>query len=176
MERRTVLKLVAAGVLPGAQGLVQLGCSRESYRPEFLTSGEFALLDALTEIILPADDHSPGARAAMVARYIDVVVADGGEALQHRWRSGLTALSELAQEHCGDRFEECSAGEQDGIVAALAANEGDPRTDAEQFFVLVKEATIRGYYTSETGIREELGYAGNSAIDDFPGCTHPVHG
>src|SRR6266704_2578783 len=31
---------------------------------KFLTAAEYALLDELTELIIPADDHSPGARAA----------------------------------------------------------------------------------------------------------------
>ena len=75
MERRTILKLAAAGILPGASGLVQLGCESGDYRPEFFSTAEIDLLDALSETILPADDHSPGARAAKVARYIDIMVA-----------------------------------------------------------------------------------------------------
>src|SRR4051794_13124710 len=37
----------------------------------FLTPAEYALLDELTELIIPTDAHSPGARAAGVAGYID---------------------------------------------------------------------------------------------------------
>src|SRR5207249_9801174 len=43
---------------------------------KFLTAAEYALLDELTELIIPADDHSPGARAAAVAAYIDGRLAE----------------------------------------------------------------------------------------------------
>lgn len=43
----------------------------EGKAPLFFTKQEFALVDELTELIIPADDHSPGARAAQVAGYID---------------------------------------------------------------------------------------------------------
>src|SRR5574342_1068253 len=45
----------------------------------FLTPDERALLDELTELIIPADDHSPGARAAGVAAYIDGRLAESLE-------------------------------------------------------------------------------------------------
>src|SRR2546425_2747260 len=38
---------------------------------KFLTPAEYALLDELTELIIPSDAHSPGARAAGVAAHID---------------------------------------------------------------------------------------------------------
>jgi len=43
---------------------------------KFLTPGELALLDELAELIIPTDDHSPGARAAGVAAYIDGRLAE----------------------------------------------------------------------------------------------------
>ena len=39
-----------------------------------------------------------------------------------------------------------------------------------------KDATIRGYYTSEIGIHRELTYQGNKFLREFVGCTHPEHG
>ncbi len=175
MERRTILKLAAAGVLPGSAGLVQLACTRDSYTPEFFSSDQFELLDALAEIILPSDDHSPGARAAMVARYIDVVVADGPPQAQQRWQSGLNAVSNLTNDRLGSRFVDCDASQQDEIVAELARNEGSPQSAADQFFVLMKRMTIDGYYTSRVGIHDDLGYRGNTAVNEFPGCSHEEH-
>ena len=175
MERRTVLKLVAAGVLPGTSGLVQIACTRSDYRPEFFSVADLDLLDALTEVILPADDHSPGARAAKVARYIDVTVADSAPGMQERWREGLRAVSERAEGLFGCGFADCGPVQQDELVAEMARNEGATETDLERFFALVKQSAIEGYYTSQIGIHEDLGYAGNTAIDDFPGCTHTEH-
>ena len=176
MERRTILKLVAAGVLPGSSSLVQIACRRDAYTPEFFTASEFGMLDALTEVILPSDDHSPGARAAKVARYIDVIAADATANTQERWRSGLQAVSALTEERFGRGFVKCDAGEQDQIVAGISRNEDSPGNEAERFFSLLKRSTIDGYYTSQVGIDEDLGYRGNTAIDEFPGCSHGGHG
>ena len=37
----------------------------------------------------------------------------------------------------------------------------EPQTPLETFFVMAKQATVRGYYTSEIGIHKELRYKGN---------------
>jgi hypothetical protein len=39
----------------------------------------------------------------------------------------------------------------------------------------MKELTIEGYYRSEAGMFEELGFAGNTFLTEFDGCTHPEH-
>jgi hypothetical protein len=39
-----------------------------------------------------------------------------------------------------------------------------------RFFRLVKNLTADGYYTSRIGLLEELGYAGNKALAQFPSC------
>lgn len=176
MERRTILKLVAAGVLPGSSSLVQIACRQDAYAPEFFSSSEFSVLDSLTEVILPRDDHSPGAKAAKVARYIDVTAADATADVQKRWRSGLEAVSALTEERFGRDFVKCDAGQHDQIVSEISRNEESPRNETERFFNLLKRATIDGYYTSQVGIVEDLGYQGNTAIDEFPGCTHEEHG
>ena len=175
MERRTILKLVAAGVLPGSSSLVQIACRQDAYTPEFFSASEFGMLDSLTEVIIPSDDHSPGARAAKVARYIDVIAADATANTQERWRSGLKAVSALTEERFGRSFVKCDAHEQDQIVAEMSRNEDSPGNVAERFFSLLKRSTIDGYYTSQVGIDEDLGYRGNTAIDEFPGCTHEEH-
>ncbi len=176
MERRTILKLVAAGVVPGSTGLVQIACQPEGQGLEFLSAGQYALLDALTEIILPADDRSPGASAAGVARYIDIVAADGTQAERDRWLAGMEAVDAGARERFGSAFADCDAGQKDEIVSRMAANEDHPSSQLDHFFRLIKRATIDGYYTSQVGIEFELGYKGNTAVDEFPGCTHHGHG
>ncbi len=175
MERRTLLKLVAAGVLPGSNGLVQIACTPEGYSPEFFSTPQIDLLDALTEVILPGDDHSPGAKAANVARYIDVIVADGTPETQESWRSGLDGVSKLTRNRFQREFVECDAAQRDEIVAEISRNEESPRSDEERFFARLKRATIDGYFTSRVGIHEELGYAGNTAVDEFVGCSHETH-
>jgi hypothetical protein len=56
-----------------------------------------------------------------------------------------------------------------------AANEENPTTDLERFFVLLKQMTVNGYYTSEIGIHKDMEYIGNAYLGAFPECTHPEH-
>ncbi len=44
-----------------------------------------------------------------------------------------------------------------------------------RFFRLVKNLTADGYYTSRAGLIDELGYAGNTALAQFPVCSVPEH-
>ena len=170
MERRVILKLIAAGFLaPGVEA------QESSYEPVFFTADEMATLERLTEILIPADDHSPGAAEARVNRFLDVMVSDGGATRQRIWRGGLQAVDAEAQHRFGKPFRACEAGEQEQVVATMAANELAPATELERFFRTLKRMTIDGYYTSKIGIHQELEYQGNTAVAEFEGCTHPKH-
>src|SRR3989449_7064060 len=88
---------------------------------KFLTAAEYALLDELTELIIPVDDHSPGARAAGVAGYIDGRLAESLEPdWQALWRSGLQAVEGLSRELNGKAFLEATPEQR---VAVLRSEE-----------------------------------------------------
>jgi hypothetical protein len=56
------------------------------------------------------------------------------------------------------------------VLDDLSARERQPDTDAVRAFVRVKQATIDGYYSSEIGLRRELGYLGPQMLAEFKGC------
>ena len=179
MERRLLLKLMAAGFLPGAAsqpGLVSIATAATAYQPQYFSMAEMGVLDRLTELIIPEDDHSSGAHAAELNVYIDVVVSDASDDVKQRWRKGLAAAAEETNRRFNKGLSDCDNGELDQVVAAMAANEQNPSTDLDRFFPLLKRATIDGYYTSKIGIHEDLQYQGNTAVSEFPGCTHEEHG
>ncbi|HMJ60160.1 MAG TPA: gluconate 2-dehydrogenase subunit 3 family protein, partial [Bryobacteraceae bacterium] len=127
MDRREVLKLAG-----GAVACLQLPAA-EPGAPLFFTAAEFALLDKLTELIIPADGHSPGAHEAGVAVYIDRTVAEAYVPDEKTsWRKGLAAIQRLLKE---------PGGQPAAVLAKLAANEKDPKTEAEKFFTQLKETT-----------------------------------
>jgi len=183
MERRIALKLVAAGVLApaaygsrtGLVGIAPAQAAASGYTPAFFTAAEMETLDRLSEIIIPGDERSGGASAAHANRYMDVIVSSGPEELQRRWKSGLEAVDEAAKSIHGASFADGTAAQQDAVVAVMAKHEGEPTNELERFFALVKKATIDGYYTSKIGIHDEMKYQGNTALAEFPGCTHPEH-
>ena len=129
---------------------------------KFLTAAEYALLDELTELIIPADDHSPGARAAGAAGYIDGRLAESLEPdWQARWRSGLQAVEALSHELNGKPFLEATAEQRVAVLTRMAAGEQDPKTAPERFFRELKGQTAHAYYTSKIGIHLDQEYKGN---------------
>jgi hypothetical protein len=130
--------------------------------PRFLTAPEFALLDELTELVIPTDEHSPGARAAGVAAFIDGRLAESLEPeWQALWRSGLEAVEGLAREHHNKPFLDATQDQRVEILTAMAAGELDPKTPTDRFFRELKQWTARGYYTSKIAIHLDQEYKGN---------------
>ena len=116
------------------------------------------------EMILPADDHSPGAHEAQTSLFADVMVGSESEAIQKQWREGIRLLRKEAE---GSSLEEA--------LKKASLNEAHPKTDLDQFFVKLKDMTIDGYYTSAVGIHKDLEYQGNAYLGAFPGCKEEEH-
>ena len=140
------------------------------------TAPQLETVAALAEVIIPADEHSPGARAARVDLFIAEIVGISDRATKELWISGLSAVDKLSRAQCGKVFVDCSADQQYEIVRGMSLGERHPSRLEERFFVAVKQATVAGYYNSEIGIHEDLKYQGNTALAEFKGCTHPSHG
>jgi hypothetical protein len=151
------------------------GLAGSVYQPKFFTAVEMKTLDALTETIIPADGHSPGARAAHVSEYIDVILSEAKPDVKTLWSEGLAAMDLLASKTFGKPYAQCSDEQQHDLMAGVAGNEEKPVTQEGRFFVALKSATIDGYYTSAIGIHQDLEYQGNTAVLEFPGCHHESH-
>ena len=136
----------------------------EPYRLRFFRADENELLDALMEMIIPADSHSPGARAAKVSLFADWIVSSEPPEIQQEWRAGLQKMQEEAQNS--------SPAE---ALAKAAAGESHPETEVHRFFIRLKQMTVDGYYTSEIGLHQDLRYRGNEHLSQFAGCTHAEH-
>lgn len=141
------------------------------YHYRCFNAEEARALDALAETIIPADEHSPGAKAARVAEYLDLIIADAGNETQQLWKRGIAAANELAQNSFGRAYADCSGDEQVAILSEIAGGEDPHGSPDERFFCALKRATVDGYYTSKIGIHDDLQYQGNQAVHDFPGCA-----
>lgn len=162
MKRRTAIKIVALGaVAPALGGLgADTAWSASGYNLRFFTTAENEALNRLMEMIIPADDHSPGAAAAQVSLFADLMVATSGNGVKRRWREGLKLMQ-----------AEAARSSLEAALAKSAAGEAHPRTPLERFFVTLKDMTVNGYYTSSIGIHQDLQYQGNTYLTSFPGCT-----
>jgi hypothetical protein len=172
MRRRTLLQLISVGALsPGFDALrAAEGCRaihagpEEPYRLRFFRPDENEFLDALMEMIIPADAHSPGAHAAKVSLFADWMVSHDPAATQQEWRTGLQRMNEEARK----------TSRADALAKA-AAGEAHPESDLHRFFVRLKQMTVDGYYTSEIGLHQDMQYQGNEHLLKFSSCTHPEH-
>lgn len=176
MKRRDALKLgAAAAAVPLLPRGLALAAEAAPAAGKFLSAPEMALLDALTEIIIPADEHSGGARAAKVAAYIDGRLAEYDPTIpdlrqeREQWKAGLAAVDAASRAAGGKAFLESTPEQQLAVVTAMAAGEKDAKTDAQKFFRPLKEWTARGYYTSSIGIHDEMEYKGNVMQDEYAG-------
>jgi hypothetical protein len=142
---------------------------------KFFTEEENRTIIELSETIIPADDHSPGATAAAVNEYIDLIVSESPEATKQTWREGLAAINKMSRDKFGKAFADAGADQRIQLLTEISKNERSPQTVEERFFRTIKNATADGYYTSEIGIHKELRYKGNSYLKEYTGCTHPEH-
>jgi hypothetical protein len=173
LSRRELIKLGAGAAIVvtltglDAQGGAQ---SAQAKAPLFFTKDEFALVDELTELIIPTDEHSPGARAAQVASYIDFRLSESFEEQPRTlWRDGLKLIEQLSQETCGKPFLQASAEQRVAVLTRISQNEMKPVKPEELFFNELKSRTARAYYTSKIGIEAEMEYKGNSYLKEFAG-------
>jgi len=158
LSRREMLQATAAAM---ALPLVKVPLP-VSQALKFFTPAEFAVVDELSDMIIPTDPQSGGARAAGVAAFIDGRLAESFEPEQpQRWRAGVKAVEDLSREMSGKAFMESTAEQRLAVLTRMAAAESDPKTDAEKFFGEVKGATIQAYYTSKIGIHDDQQYKGN---------------
>ena len=133
--------------------------------PKFFTGDEMKLVSRISDLIIP-NTGSPGAVAAGVPQYIDMVVAKN-HGMQERFRAGLPMF--------GADFLAKTEADQLAILTPLCEEADAGRTPSGSLAALfhdLKNLTCDGYYTSQAGLVQDLGYAGNMAMGSFPGCTH----
>jgi hypothetical protein len=137
----------------------------------FFTPAQHALVEELTETIIPADSHSGGAKAAKVADYIDQFLRNTySENHRTLWHEGLRLIDLMSQHHTGKSFVDASPEDRISVLTVLSDNEEMTDLPEVRFFVELKRMTVRGYYTSKIGIHDELEYKGNRILQEFVGC------
>jgi hypothetical protein len=172
LNRRSALKVLCASglcsvIAPGFDTQCSTGALDSNfvnYTFVFFTPGEQLLLNDAMDVIIPADEHSPGASEAKVPAFADLMVSISDDATQRAWRDGLRSLNDAV-----------STSSLDSVLASFAAQEENPQTELEKFWPVLKLMTVRGYYTSSIGIHQDMQYQGNQYRTSAPACNHPEH-
>jgi len=137
----------------------------------FFAPAQQTLVEELSETIIPADNHSGGAKAAKVADYIEQVLHESPDDDQRSaWREGLRLIDLMSQHYNGKSFVDSSSEERITVLTVLSDNDHMTDLPEVRFFRDLKRLTVRGYYTSKIGIHDELEYKGNRMLAQFVGC------
>jgi gluconate 2-dehydrogenase gamma chain len=162
-----------------------------SYKPLFFSSDHYKLIEQISEMIIPEDD-TPGAKQAGVAEFIDFMVANRvpvspngeirstadaihqGDDAQVRFLSGLDWMDVRSTQEFGKKFLQCTSEQQTSLLEEIAYKEKFKPAGGtgRDFFQLIRDYTVVGYYTSKVGL-ESIGYPGLRTVwPKLPGCTH----
>jgi len=145
------------------------------YQPRFFSASEMSTLSKLCNAIIPPT-QTPGAAAAGVPQYIDLIVSASDEEGK-LYHEGLIWLDTHSGDLYSKRFGELTEEQQIEILTPLS--EASDRLEWERpgvrFFHHLKNMTADGYYTSRIGLVQELGYQGNTVLEHFPASTVPEH-
>jgi gluconate 2-dehydrogenase gamma chain len=185
IQRRQMLRILgtaaAAAQFPGFSqwgfacghsGNAGLQVKPASYRAQFFAPAEYAAIERLTEIIVPSD-ATPGAKEAGVAEFVDFMVAHDPDA-QYGFRTGLTWLEAYSVESAGQRFLDLGLDQQISLLEPLGfkAKMRPEHEAGRQFFAMMREYTVIGFYTSEIGFKE-LDNPSLKFYSSSPACPHP---
>jgi hypothetical protein len=146
----------------------------ETFVPRALSAHQLATVGVLVELIIP-ETETPGARAVQVDRYIDVVLRTAPVADRRRFVDGLAWLDARSRALFGRTFVSATPAEQVDLLTRVSATPPREPAAGVAFFTAIKGLTIAGYYTTEVGLRQELGDDGRMVLSAFEGCVHPEH-
>jgi hypothetical protein len=142
-----------------------------AWTPAVFDSHQNETVIALTELIIPATD-TPGAKAAKVNEYIDLMLHDVAKDKGHSFVMGLGWLDGYAIRMHNAPFVNCTEAQQIEMLKALdGSDDADLKTGAD-FFREIKRYTVAGYYTSKIGI-DELNKGGR--VPSTFACEHESH-
>jgi len=143
----------------------------EDKAARFFTPEQHALVEELSETIIPADSHSGGAKAAKVVDYIEQTLRDTHDDTQKAlWREALPLIDSMSQHYTGKTFVNASPEERVAVLTVLSDNIRMSELPEVRFFKELKRITVEGYYTSKIGIHDELQYKGNRILKEYVGC------
>ncbi len=148
-----------------------------NWKPLFFDDHQNQTVIALSELIIPTTD-TPGAKAALVNRFIDLVLNEETTEKKKSFVEGLAWIDGRSLKLHAKPFLGLTSEQQTALLTPLADPENKNPEDklGIHFFQELKDWTIYGYYTSKIGMEQELEYGGGDYHTEYPGaCTHPEH-
>ena len=138
-----------------------------NYQPKYLNKHEFATMRRLSEIIIPADEHSRSAIDGGAAEYIDFLSGRSPE-FAEIFTGGLGWLDGAMEKRYQSTFIVAKPEQQTAMLDLIAyrKNASAELGPGIAFFRWARNVVVDAYYTSPVGIAD-LGYMGNTAVSQF---------
>lgn len=177
MNRRDALERVAlilGGTIVGGSAFLQ-GCKSSSTASAAfaLTPDQIAFMDEVAETIIPTT-NTPGAKAAKVGAFMNVMVADCYEEKDQKlFVEGIGMIETSAKSMYNKGFMDLSADQRSALLNQVnkelkAYNDTKKDGDPNHYFGLMKQLTLLGYFTSEVGATQALRYV--AVPGKYEGC------
>lgn len=141
---------------------------------------EMETISVLSTVILPPKEPFGGPIEAEVPEFIEFIGKDMPQ-MQNTLLGGLMWLDHKSNTEFGVEFKSATLEQQQQILDTICHPDLDVPLDDQpleiQFFALMRNLVVTGYYTSKVGIAD-LGYKGNSpnVWDGVPDEVLKKHG
>ena len=141
--------------------------------PLTLTAAGRQTTQALCDLIIPADEHSPAASAVGVVDFIDEWISapyPQQRADREIVVPGLRWMDDESRARFGLGFAAISDAQRAQIADDIcSASKAKPAfADAARFFAKFRDLTAGGFYTTPVGMKD-IGYTGNVPLEKFEG-------
>jgi Gluconate 2-dehydrogenase subunit 3 len=164
MNRRDAVKTttwIVGGVLLAGSGVLT-SCRADS-RPtsrkdtSALSDADATLMEMVADTILPDTHASPGARVAGAGAAINLLLTDCYPVAQQQGaRDGLSALRRVCADAGLPAFEAAFAVDRTAMLTRI--NNDAVQVGATHWFHLLRELSLRAYFSSEVGMTRALRY------------------
>src|SRR5437763_10080563 len=170
---------ISAGLTPAARGEDGSKVLTDpNWKAVFFNDHQNETLIALSDVIIPSTD-TPGAKAALVNRYIDLLLSVQPADFQREFADALAFIDSQSQKQFTMNFTELGADDQIWLLTPWAypsdtdrwmKDEGKPNLGQEHFERL-KALIAAVFYGSEIGLKE-LRWDGEFTHGPYQGCEH----
>jgi gluconate 2-dehydrogenase gamma chain len=147
------------------------------WKPLFFTDHQNQTVIALSDLVIPATD-TPGAKAALVNRFLDLLLSVEKSETQREFVAALAYLDGASLERYNAAFVHLPHGQQIEILMLHAYphtqqtwGEGIAEFPGHRHFENLKQWIAGAYYSSPIGLKE-LGWDGTFPHGVFSGCQH----
>ena len=162
MNRREALK--TGGVALGGALLLSSGilaaCERDTRPPAngMLSNDQQDLVAEIADTILPKTASSPGAKEAGAGPEINLLLTDCYEPpAQQRIVDGLKQLEQRCELRFHKSFTELPRNYREEMLRTVSA-EGKQAAPDTHWFPLMREVSLRAYFSSQVGMTKALRY------------------